>query len=207
MLDLLGEAIDLEGLQPEERERKILMTYRASCKACMPSQPAYPPRSAHARVMDPEKDRPKYHLVYFTSHPRGIVEFMDISDDVAFRQRQVRAEVKQVKRERVSRTRELFDAGAQVEEKDGHVKPGLVDEFWRTYLRQAGGRRRVGLDEFADILEKTDWFPADLQQSLVRLIGLREVRNLDAQKPRPKKPLHFDADFNMGETLQLENHK
>lgn len=44
------------------------------------------------------------------------------------------------------------------------------------------------------ILEETDWFPGDLQSALGNLINAGKVRNLDAPRKRPKKPLHWDKD-------------
>lgn len=197
MLDLLGESVSLEGLQPSDRERKIVNTYRASCKSCMP---AISGRSAYARIMDPTRERPKYHLVYLTSHPRGVVEFMTISQDVDVVQRQVRAQLKQERRAKRSGIADLFSDADLVSPAEGHAASKDVDAFWRDYLLAAGGSKAVDVDGFADILEKTDWFPDDLQSSLVRLIDAHKVRNLDARKRRPRQPLHYNMYG--GETLR-----
>jgi hypothetical protein len=46
------------------------------------------------RVLDRERQRPKYHLVYVTTHPLGVIEFMTISENVDLVQKQVRAELR-----------------------------------------------------------------------------------------------------------------
>ena len=58
----------------------------------------------------------------------------------------------------------------------------------------------MGEEEFANLLEDTDWFPGDFQRGLGNLIDAGKVRNLDAPRKRPKKPLHWKKE---GERLQL----
>ena len=83
LTELVGETLDLTGLSPLGREQRLLKTYRENLKRNVPnSGGVFRPRSAHVRVLDPSKERPKYHLVYVTSHPKGIIEFLEISDDV-----------------------------------------------------------------------------------------------------------------------------
>jgi hypothetical protein len=68
-----------------------------------------------------------------------------------------------------------------------------VDRFWLDYVGDEA--RRVDERAFADILEAQDWFPSDLQASLVRLIDVGRIRNLDAIRRRPITPLHYkDGD-------------
>lgn len=198
MKALLGESISLDGYAPEGREEAILRTYRKNLKACVPVRPKYPARSAYARILDPRKERPKYHLVYITSHPKGIVAFMAISEQADIVQKEVRAAKKDAAREERSGMGNLFP-GSMIDPQAGHANAGDVDRFWMAYLQ--AGVRRIGESEFADILEETDWFPGDLQASLARLIKANRVRNLDAGAKRPKKPLHFEVRG--GERLEL----
>jgi three-Cys-motif partner protein len=194
---LLGEAINVENMPPRQRELTILKTYRGNLKGCVTSTgPRFPPRSAYARVLDRAKQRPKYHLVYVTSHPRGVIEFMTLSESIDLVQKQVRAELHDAKRERETGTPDMF--GTQVDAAAGHASPADVDAFWLDYLGDQV--RRVDEGAFADILEDKDWFPGDLQASLVRLIDAGRVANLDAKGRRPKKPLHFEVKA--GESLQ-----
>lgn len=196
MVDLLDEQINVEGMAPAKRERMILRTYRTNLKARVVTTSApYPPRSAYVRVLDRNKERTKYHLVYVTSHHRGVIAFMTISEGVDLVQKQVRAELHDAKRERETGTPDMF--GTPVEASAGHASAYDVDRFWLEYLGDAV--RRVDEKAFADILEANEWFPGDLQASLARLIDSGRVKNLDASRRRPSKPLHYEKD---GERLQ-----
>jgi three-Cys-motif partner protein len=195
---LLGEPVQLETMASSEREAKLLSTYRRNLKQCIPNpQGKYPPRSAYVRVLDPVQKRPKYHLVYLTSHPQGVIEFMGISEHVDVIQKRVRAETKARKREKEMGIKDMFGSETLIDPSEGHASVDDVDRFWIEYLRE--GIRKIGRGEFADILERTDWFEGDLQASLVRLIKANRVRNLDNLERRPKKPLHFEEN----ERLQL----
>lgn len=192
MVDLIGEKIELDGLSPEEREESILSTYRTNLKKCLPQNgQRFQGRSAYVRVLHPTDDRTWYHLVYLTTHPKGIHEFMNISDSIALVQQRVRIGTKVAKQDEQVGTADMFgiencDGGESV----GRAIESEVDQFWLNYL--ANGPRYVGLSEFADILEDTDWFPDDLQKSLARLIASNLIRNQNAESKRPKKPLHFE---------------
>lgn len=199
MTKLLGASVNLEGLQPAEREEALVNAYRTSLKACVPGgRPEYRARSAYVTVLDPLHRRTKYHLVYVTSHPTGIVEFMDISERVGLVQRQVRAAKQIDVRQQKTGVTDMFGADAQPEPAEGRCSPDDVDAFWRRYL--AAGERRVGTADFADILEMSNWLPGELQASLVRLVKAGAVRNLDADASRRRtRPLHFEK----AERLQL----
>ncbi len=192
MAELLGDAISVEGMTPAQREHAILKAYRDNLKrACVDAtRRQFRPHSAYVRVLDREKQRPKYHLVYVTTHPLGVIEFMTISETVDLVQKQVRAELRDAKRERTTRVRDMF--GTVVDAEAGHASAADVDQFWLDYLD--AGERRVDERAFADILEDKDWFPGDLQASLVRLIDAGRVVNLDTNRRRPKKPLHYFKD-------------
>ncbi|RVU44305.1 three-Cys-motif partner protein TcmP [Rubrivivax rivuli] len=199
MTKLLGSSVNLDGLQPSEREQALVNAYRTSLKGCVPtSRPEYRPRSAYVTVLDPLHQRTKYHLVYVTCHPTGIVEFMDISERVDLVQRQVRAAKQIDARQQKTGVTDMFGADPKPEQNDGRRSPDEVDAFWRRYL--STGERRIATSDFAEILETTNWLPGDLQSSLVRLVKAGAVRNLDADaSKRRSKPLHFDK----AERLQL----
>jgi len=192
MVDLIGEKIELAGLTPERREEKILSTYRANLKKCLPHNgQRYQGRSAYVRVLHPTDDRTWYHLVYLTTHPKGIYEFMNISDSIELVQQSVRRSTKVAKQDELVGTADMFGSeNCDDSEPVGRATESQVDQFWLNYL--ANGPRNVGLGEFADILESTDWFPNDLQKSLARLIASNMIRNQNSEAKRPKKPLHFE---------------
>jgi three-Cys-motif partner protein len=196
--ELLGESPDVDGLPSVAREKELLSIYRRNLKRLIPTELQWPARSAYARVLDPEKDRPKYHLVYLTTHPRGQIEFMDASEKLDLIQKQVRADTKQRSREEKSHMQGLFDDAEQVRPEDGHVSLEEVESYW--LRRLAEEPRRISQAEFADMLEETDWFPGDFQRALGNLMKRGVVRNLDALGTRRTKFLHLD---NEGERLQL----
>lgn len=186
---LLGETAEVEGLRGAAREKFLVDTYRKNLKRELPGTGKWPARSAHVRVLDRQKERPKYHLVYLTTHPRGIAEFMEISEGLDQIQKRVRASTKQAARIKKSGQDELFDESDLVDLDAGHVDAAEVEDHWIRYL--SAGEKRVGVEEFADLLEATDWFPGDFQRALGRLIEAGKVRNLDAKGKRPKQPLHW----------------
>ena len=194
---LFGELPNVDGLTPVDREKKLLLTYRKNLKRSIPSNKRYPARSAYVCIRDPEKDRTKYHLVYLTSHPVGIIEFMEISEKVDLVQKQVRAATKQHKRILKSGQDELFPSHELIDEDEGHATPEEVEKFWLTKL--SSSPQRFDSRKFADLLEETDWFPGDLQEALGRLIASGKVINLDASRKRKSRFLHYEDN----ERLQL----
>jgi three-Cys-motif partner protein len=194
----LGEVIDLGDLPGPEREKLLLNTYRKNLKRHMVSDGKWVPRSASVRVLDREKERPKYHLVYLTSHPRGSIEFMEISEALDLVQKHIRASTKEHAKAEKSGMDDMFGAAGYVNAEQGHASLLEVEQYWLKYL--SGGTKRVGEEEFANLLENTDWFPGDFQRALGNLINTGKVNNLDAPRKRPKKPLHWKKE---GERLQL----
>ena len=197
MLELLGEAPKVGELHGFAREKHVLDIYRRNLKRLMPAKAHWPARSAYVRVLDREKDRTKYHLVYLTSHHHGVVVFMGISEALEPVQKLVRASTKQASRVEKSGQEELFAASDLIETDDQAVDIAEVERFWLERLPEQA--KRFGEVEFADFLEETDWFPGDLQSALGNLINSGKARNLDMTKPRRKKFLHFEYG---GERLQ-----
>lgn len=199
MLDFLGEAPNVGTLHGPAREKHLLNIYRRNLKQSLPSKTRWPARSAYVRVLDREKDRAKYHLVYLTSHPHGITVFMEISEALDPVQKLVRASTKQTSRIQKTGQSELWIAEDMADADDQAVDIVDVEEFWLACLSVEPTIFREA--EFADLLEKTNWFPGDLQRALGNLIGSGKVRNLDAEGKRRIRFLHFEKKN--GERLQL----
>lgn len=197
--ELLGEAVETAGLSPEDREKLLLNTYRKSLKRELPADAQWKPRSGYVRVLDSAKERPKYHLVYLTTHPKGIVEFMEISEGIDLIQKQIRASTKEAARSAKTGIDDLFGSATFINDRDGHADEAVVMQYWRDFLTR-GHVKTVGEEEFANMLEATDWFPGDFQRALFRLVEAKEVENLDAKGRRPKRPLHWEG---VGERLRL----
>jgi hypothetical protein len=140
--------------------------------------------------MDRNKERAKYHLVYLTTHPVGIIEFMQISQDVELIQKRIRVAKKMETRQQLTGMDDMFTYACHNEANhDEQASPDLVDQFWLSFL----SINPMMLDKyvFADILEQQGWTPNDLQASLARLIKAGKVRNINATSHRPKNPLHY----------------
>ena len=191
MVELIGEKLNLKGMQPDQREDQILGAYRKNLKNCVPANAKFPARSAYVRIMHKTKERTWYHLVYITSHPQGIIEFMKISENVDLVQKQVRAGKKGSEREKRTGTADIFANEPIDHANTGRVSQDDVDRFWLDHLRD--GSRRIGRGEFAAILENTNWFESDLQGALSRLIKAGTLRNLDFDGRRSKRPLHYEV--------------
>lgn len=196
--ELLGETPDVRNLKPHDREKALLAIYRRNLTHLIPTEPRWRARSAYVRVLDPLKNRPKYHLVYLTTHPRGLVEFMEASETLDLVQKRVRAATKQRRRQERTGIGELFNDAESVSEDEGHASEAEVEQYWIRCL--AGGPHRIGYARFADMLEETDWFPSDLQRALGNLIKRGRVRNLDAVGKRRTRFVHIEKD---GERLEL----
>lgn len=200
MKQLLGRSVDLTGKSPTQREDALLTAYRESLKQCVPAGKAnYRARTAYVGVLHPLHDRTKYHLVYLSSHPLGIVKFMNASEKADIVQARVRAAKQFDEQAKKSGTEDMFADAAGTASGEGRSTPDEVDDYWRRYL--ADGAKRIGTAAFADILESTNWLPVELQASLVRLIKGGHLENLDdGGEKRPARPLHFEKS---GERLCL----
>lgn len=191
MQDLLGEPLAQE-LLADDREMFILNTYRKNLKVQVPNQRInYPVRSAYVKILDPEKERTKYHLVYVTTHPKGVIKFMETCEGAEILQSNVRAQIRDDKKAEKARMNDLFsDDEPYVDDSKTKLAEPEIDSFW---IKHIGVERRYDEATFADILENNTWSPAQLQASLVRLIAQSKVENLDASRPRRSKPLHYDV--------------
>lgn len=182
----------LEGAAPQVRETALLSTYREGIKNALPPQRArFGPRTAYVRVMDRDRERAKYHLVYLTTHPVGIIEFMRISQDVELIQKRVRVAKKVEIRQQQSGMNDMFaETYDGPVDDDEQASPDVVDQFWLRYL--SANPTVVDENAFADILEQQGWAPNDLQASLARLIKVGKVSNVNATSLRPRRPLHYE---------------
>ena len=123
---------------------------------------------------------------------------MEISEKLDLVQKHVRASTKENARAEKSGMSDMFDAAGYVNAEQGHANLIEVEQYWLKYL--SGGTKRVGEEEFANLLEDTDRFPGDFQRGLGNLIDAGKVRNLDAPRKRPKNPPHWKKE---GERLEL----
>jgi three-Cys-motif partner protein len=200
MEEIFGEVPDTHRMESKEREMHLLRLYREHLKRAQ-TRTGGLPRSAYVKVLDPCKDRTKYHLVYLTRHPRGVKVFMEESEKLDLIQKQVRAQAKQNHRVDKTGQMELFSAYKLVKENgEDEVDISAVRDYWLSKLTST--QKRFGIEQLADMLEETDWFISDFQRAFVELEKEGYVRNVDARRKRPKNPVNFDKDSGRGEHLE-----
>lgn len=78
MQAIFGELPDTSDMSPKKKEEYLIQQYRNALSS-ISTDDTERLRTAHVSILDPIKERTKYHLVYLTRHPLGIVKFMDTS--------------------------------------------------------------------------------------------------------------------------------
>jgi len=103
-------------------------------------------------------------------------------------QKRVRAKTKQQRRIESTGQEELFDEEVDSGSADT-VDMEVVKQYWLDKL--SSSPKPFGNEDLANMLEETNWFETNLQQAFKELLEENKVINLDAQKKRPRKPVHF----------------
>lgn len=179
--DLLKIAVS----DPKSREAYVVHRYRERLKEAAGTEGREKPRAYHAVVMDRDKERTKYHLVYVTRHPKGIKEFAEQSEKVEFTQKVVRIQARRA----ASGQGGLFPAEEEAG-LDGHVDLAAVKEYWLALLSTEP--MQFGDDILADMLESTGWLIRDFQQAFGELLEEGKVENIDARGKRRVHFVHFE---------------
>lgn len=108
MVELLGEPIS-DSMNRDNRELLLLGTYRKNLKKQVPTKNGrYRVRTAYIKILDPQANRTKYHLVYLTTHPKGIIKFMETIEGADILQDKVRARIRDDKRVEKTGMSDLF---------------------------------------------------------------------------------------------------
>lgn len=177
----------LSSMPAKGRGEAVVRMYRDQLKAVMGPDGNYPARSYHAEILNKDKERTHYHLVYLTRHHKGIVKFAESSQDADFIQRIVRIQTRQNAKDQMPLFSAEDEAGSQDSSK---ASMDDVKDYW---LNQLSGEP-VRFDEarLADMLEETGWLIRDFEAAMRELISEKKVENLDAAGKRTKHPVHFD---------------
>jgi len=188
---LLGPLTDAELNElclpdAKKREQAVVRRYREALKTEMPQDSRRRPRSYHTTVLDKDKDRTKYHLVYLTGHSKGIVEFAQLSEQVEIIQRKVRFDTKQAK----SGQSDFFGADETVIREMEAADIEDVKRYWMSRLTTTASAYTEG--DLADMLEDTDWLVTDFEVAFMVLQSEGNVENVDARKKRPVHPINFE---------------
>lgn len=199
--DILGKLDDsdrqkLASLTPRDRETYVVGRYRDRLKEAMGSEGRERSRAYHAVVKDKDKDRTKYHMVYVTRHPKGIIEFAEQSEKADFIQRVVRIETARA----LSRQDDMFPAEEAAECNDGdHVGIEKVEDYWLRLLDTDA--KPFDEANLADMLEETGWQISDFQRAFGQLLAAGKVENVDARGKRREHFVHFKKAERLRRTI------
>ena len=190
--EMLGSLSDDEyqemcRLQSKEREKFIVRRYREQLMATMGPDGQNRARSYHAVIKDKDKERTKYHLVYGTRHPTGIIKFAEQSDKAELVERVVRIQVKQ----NSTHQQALFSPEEEADRMhDETVDLEVVKRYWLTKLTD----QPVKFNEArqADMLEETGWLIRDFELAFKELLAEKKVENMDVAGKRTKHPVYYE---------------
>lgn len=175
--ELMGEVPDLNGLTPDQRQEKILGTYRGNLKQF------YRGRTACVSIQKPGMDRPLYYPVYLTRNAVGIDVFKQEAEKLEIVQRVMQQEYKLRQKAERTQTIDMFaDAPSEssvtrIFDNKLSAKKYLMEKLSNTPLE-------ITVDVWADMLEETNFFPSDLQTAMKELVEEEQVENLDADVGR-----------------------
>lgn len=186
---------DIEDLSGDERERRVLHGYREQLKAEVATSGQV--RTAYVRVKAPEAERTKYHLVYVTKHHKGIVTFMEESEDIEKEEQPI---IRAARAQREAGQTSLLGP-AQMSMPAERTPTEDLRELWLETLSVEP--RVFNEKDFADMLERSDCFPSDLQETFYELWKEGRVENLDASDSSMKRRSTNYVNFEDGERLAL----
>jgi hypothetical protein len=198
--ELFDGCITLDNLPTNsvQREQFLLERYRTAIaeRADIGNGKAL---SGYVTILDPTSDRTKYHLIYLTRHPKGVIEFMKQSEKLAGVQDAVRTAAKFNKKNRENSTGDLFGIDAnQVESSRGGIKDRLesLKNLW--CARLDSGPLSVTEAVFADLICQSNCYPSELQLALKDLIEQGYAQNVDANLNRRVKNV---VNYERAETI------
>lgn len=199
---LFDKRLDRDSLStdPQQRERQLLEHYREALVSRASAGKAAA-LSGYVTILDPTADRTKYHLIYLTRHPKGVLEFMKQSELLAGVQDVVRTAAKFNKKTQADATGDLFGIDAtQVEPSSTSAvisdRMKSLENLWLE--RISDNPLAVTESVFADLLCRSNCFPSELQLALKALIESNQVKNLNSGTSRRTKNV---VNYEKGEKL------
>lgn len=190
VLSLLGDDAVVEeiasGKRPD-REIDIVKSYAENLKAHMVSSPAKA-RAFYSTVLDKDKNRTKYHMVYLTHHPKGIVEFGRMTAKAEILQKKVRIQSRAARGGQglLFPVEDSESGDEQIVDYDT-VKEYILGKFSNT-------TRKFNEADLADMIEETGWLEGVFQTGFQRLIADGIVENLDMGNARKTRFVHFEKN-------------
>jgi three-Cys-motif partner protein len=201
MKEIFGEILGTSEMTPEQRETHFLRKYREHLKSAQ-LKTGESLLSAYAKILHPLKKRTMYDMVYLTRHPLGIVVFMEVSGKLEYIQKNSRAQAQRAQRIERTGQGEFSLKSTNIEYDEENFKLSEVKDYWLSKL--SCEPKQFGVEEFADMLEETDWFISDLQIAFKELLDEGKAENLDAEniKMRQAHFVKYTANNNRGELLK-----
>lgn len=198
MAALFDAPIDMAELPTEQqlRERYLAERYQRAIEA-RAGTTRHGAQSVYVAIKDPLKDRTKYHLMYVTRHPKGIIEFMELCEKALRTQDAVRAAAKLNKKQNDYGISDMFAVDpAQIPSTQASDTPAL-EQYWLD--RIGADNLQVDLAVFAKAICDNNALPTQLQTAVKNLIDAGKIRNLDADISRRRKKF---VDYEKSERLQ-----
>lgn len=187
-------------LNPDEREIFLINNYRKHLKSIDNiNDTDNNLRTAYVSILDPNKDRTKYHLVYVTRHPLGIIKFFEVSEEIDLVQSLVREQTKmEIKIEKTNQL-ELFPPNADFVDRSKPYAMSDIKNFLMEIIEKTP--TNFGIHKMAEILEEKGWFISEIQKAFIQLEEDGKVRNLNAKRKRKKHAIHFEKNNHQGEPV------
>ncbi len=196
--DMLGEVDEdflgkLPSMESKLREKAVVKRYRENLKSIFGRESDHQTWGYHATVLNKDKNKTIYHMVYLTRHPKGMVEFSRKSREVAIFQQRVRFE----KNDRVTGQMSLIETTEEDFQSEVAANLDDVKSFWLKHL--SSQPKPYNETYLADWLEETGWLEYDFQQAFKVLKKEGKVENLDDETNRRRT---WFVHFNKGERLR-----
>lgn len=205
MIEIFGDNIDKLDIptDPEQRERFLIEKYRHEMELKSKFS-NIKTLSAYVTILDPLINRTKYHLLYLTRHPKGIVEFMTQSEKLSKIQNTVRIAAKIHERNKNFQIDDFF--GIDTSNEHTVSSPEDLDRItrlanlWMSHIEEQP--LKVNEEFFAHLLSTSNCFPSELQRAVEILISKGLIVNLDANVS--KRKANF-VNYKKSERLQKLN--
>jgi len=180
---------ELKNKTPQEREDAVVRRYRKHLKSVFGDEASKKSWAYHATVLNKDKNRTIYHMVYLTRHQKGMVKFSEISHQVAIFQHRVRYE----KQGRNTGQIPLFEPDDDDFQDEVAANIEDVKTYWLQHL--SSKPKAYGEVQLADWLEETGWLEYDFQQAFKALKNSNQVENLnDETNRRRTRFVHFEKN-------------
>lgn len=175
------------GKIPEvsKRESAILDYYKECIKANNPSLYV-----VNSPVLKPTVSRTYFHLIYCTSHPKGLQEFKRIDQRMQPIQKDIRQQA--IYRKQVSRTRQESMFGYQIIDTDsifkGRRNPKLI-ELYQLFEKWVRSKRRFSFKDFCiEALQIEMIYEEDVKDLILdaKRSGKIDIPNWQVNQKKPK---------------------